>query len=75
MNLTQTQELLLLGAAIVVLIVAVLLIQRRRRMDREARTRESPYATSTEGEKRCPNCGMFNLWTDRTCIKIGRAHV
>ena len=70
MNLTQ--ELLLLGVAIIVLIVSVLLIQRRRRMDHEARTRESPYATSTEGEKRCPNCGMFNLWTDRTCISCKR---
>ena len=23
---------------------------------------------STEGEKRCPSCGMGNLWTDRNCI-------
>ena len=70
MNLTQ--ELLLLGAALVVLILAVLLIRRRQRMDREARTRESPYATSTEGEKRCPNCGMFNLWTARDCVACHR---
>jgi hypothetical protein len=70
--MSLTQELLLLGGAIVVLIVAVLLIQNRRRRDRAARTRESPYATSTEGEKRCPNCGMFNLWTDRTCIACKR---
>jgi hypothetical protein len=70
MNLTQ--ELLLLGGAIVVLIVAVLLIQRRRRMDRESQTRESPFATSTEGEKRCPNCGMFNLWTARDCVSCHR---
>ena len=70
--MTFTQELLLLGGALVILILAVLLIRRRQRMDREARTSESPYAVSTEGEKRCPNCGMFNLWTDRTCISCGR---
>ena len=70
--MTFTQELLLLGGAVIVLIVAVLLIQNRRRRDQQARTRESPYATSTEGEKRCPNCGMFNLWTDRTCISCKR---
>jgi len=67
-----TQELLLLGGAFVVLIVAVLLIQNRRRRDQEDRTKESPYATSTEGEKRCPHCGMFNLWTSRTCVSCGR---
>src|SRR5262249_16862969 len=72
MNLTQTQEIVLLGVAIVVLIVAGLLVQRRRAMDQDARTRESPYAAWTEGEKRCPNCGMFNLWTDRTCISCKR---
>jgi cytochrome c-type biogenesis protein CcmH/NrfF len=67
-----TQELILLGVAVIVLIVAVLLIQNRRRRDRKDRSGESPYATSTEGEKRCPNCGMFNLWTDRTCISCKR---
>jgi uncharacterized paraquat-inducible protein A len=67
-----TQELLLLGGAIVVLILAVLLIQRRQRMDREALTRESPFATSTEGQKRCPNCGMFNLSTARDCVACHR---
>ncbi|HEU4572214.1 MAG TPA: hypothetical protein VFR93_05965 [Candidatus Limnocylindrales bacterium] len=34
---------------------------------------ESPFAVSTEGEKRCPSCGMGNLWTDRTCVSCGRA--
>jgi hypothetical protein len=70
MNLSQ--ELLLLGGAIIILIVAILLIQRRRRMDVADRTRESPYATSTEGEKRCPNCGMFNLSTARDCVSCHR---
>jgi hypothetical protein len=44
----------------------------RQRRDREESTRESPYATSTEGEKRCPSCGMFNQWTDRNCISCGK---
>jgi hypothetical protein len=33
--------------------------------------RESPFAASTEGEKRCPKCGMGNLWTDDRCISCG----
>ena len=38
---------------------------------RERRPRESPFATSTEGEKRCPSCGMGNQVVDRTCISCG----
>jgi hypothetical protein len=48
--------------------LAVLTITGRHRRERAAATRESPFGTSTEGEKRCPNCGMGNLWTDRDCI-------
>jgi len=70
--MTLTQELLLLVLAVAIGIAATWLILRRQRMDREARGRESPYAVSTEGEKRCPHCGMFNLWTDRTCISCKR---
>ena len=62
-----TQLLLLVGAALVGLLALVLITGRQRR-DRAAATRESPFATSTEGEKRCPNCGMGNLWTDTRCI-------
>jgi hypothetical protein len=64
-------ELLALAIAILVGIIAVLVIRQRQRRDRAATTRESPFATSTEGEKRCPNCGMGNLWTSRTCISCG----
>jgi hypothetical protein len=70
--MSLSQELLFLGVAVAILIVAVLLISRRQRMDREATTKESPFATSTEGEKRCPNCGMPNLWTDRDCVSCHR---
>ena len=61
-------KLLLLAAALLVLGLAIAMIRRRQRMARALSTRENPFAASTEGEKRCPNCGMGNLWTDRECI-------
>lgn len=57
---------LALGAAALAGILASLSIVRRWR-----RPRESPFAVSTEGEKRCPSCGMGNMWTDATCISCG----
>jgi len=33
--------------------------------------KESPFAVSTEGEKRCPNCGMGNLVSDARCVSCG----
>jgi hypothetical protein len=60
--------LLALSVAVLVGVIATLLIINRQRRERDAATRESPFATSTEGEKRCPRCGMGNLWTDKTCI-------
>ena len=68
----ETTQLLLLIAATAIGIVATLLMLRRQRVDREALSRESPYATSTEGEKRCPSCGMFNQWTARDCVSCHR---
>jgi hypothetical protein len=67
----QTTQLLLLIVAALVGVVAALLIMRRQRMEQADATRESPYATSTEGEKRCPKCGMGNLWTSAKCISCG----
>jgi hypothetical protein len=67
----QQTQLLALVIAVAVLAVAILLIRNRQRRDRKDAAGESPYATSTEGEKRCPKCGMGNLWTDRTCISCG----
>jgi hypothetical protein len=64
----QTTQILFLIASVAVLGLAIVTIRRRQRLARESVTRESPFATSTEGEKRCPNCGMGNLWTDRNCI-------
>lgn len=68
----QTTQLLLLIAFATVGIVATLLVLRRQRVDRDRAGRENPYATSTEGSKRCPSCGMYNQWTDRNCISCGR---
>lgn len=68
----QTTQLVLLIVAVGVGIISTLIIRRRQRVDREAATKENPYATSTEGEKRCPNCGMGNQWTARNCISCGK---
>ena len=59
----------LIGLAAVGLL-ATLLIMRRQRKTGEAES-ESQYSVSTEGEKRCPKCGMGNMWTDSTCISCG----
>ncbi len=70
--MTLINELLLLVAAVAIGIGATYIILRRQRLERDARSQESPYGTSTEGEKRCPYCGMFNMWTDRNCISCKR---
>jgi len=64
-----TTILALIGAAAVG-ILATLRILRRDRKAREAEER-SRFAASTEGETRCPSCGMGNMWTDATCISCG----
>ena len=68
----QTTQLLLLIAAAAVGIIATLVLLRRQRHDREAESAESQYAVSSEGQKRCPRCGAYNAWTDRTCVSCGR---
>jgi hypothetical protein len=71
-QMDQTAQLLLLIAAAGIGIVATLIMLRRQRVDRDRLGQETPYATSTEGEKRCPNCGMFNLSTTRNCVSCKR---
>ena len=68
----QTTQLLFLVGATTIAIVAMLIMVRRQRVDREDATRESPYATSSEGQKRCPSCGAYNSWTDRNCVQCHR---
>jgi hypothetical protein len=66
--------LLLLALAVLIALGAVAIIRDRiLRESQEATPPESPFATSTEGMKICPNCGMGNLWTDRQCISCGTA--
>lgn len=67
-QMDQTTQLLVLIAAAAIGLIAMFLMVGRQRRDRAAATRESPFAISTEGEKRCPNCGMGNLWTETRCI-------
>jgi hypothetical protein len=58
--------LLALGAAALAGIMASWSIVRRWR-----RPSESEFAASTEGETRCPACGMGNMWTDARCVSCG----
>ena len=60
----------LIGAAVVGL-VAVILILRRSRHAMEEVQGDRQYAASTEGETRCPACGMGNLSTDEQCVACG----
>lgn len=55
-------------AAAVVGLLAVLLILRRSRREASEVDQASRFAASSEGEKRCPSCGMGNLWTEDRCI-------
>ena len=66
----QAQQLLALTVAAALGILATIGILRKQRKALEP-PRESPFAASTEGETRCPKCGMGNLWTDDRCISCG----
>ncbi len=68
----QTTQLFILVVAAFVGLVAMFLIISRQRRDREADSRENQYATSSEGQKRCPSCGAYNAWTDSTCVSCHR---
>lgn len=66
-------ETLILGlvvAAVVGIGAVVLILERSRRQAAEA-DRASRFAASSEGEKRCPSCGMGNLWTEDRCVACG----
>jgi hypothetical protein len=63
----QIQLLIALTLVTGVAILAMLVHLRRQRRDATPPP-ENRYAASTEGEKRCPKCGMGNLWTARNCI-------
>jgi len=64
--------LLAILAAAAIGLVATLLILRRQQSEEADETRESPFAVSSEGMKRCPSCGVGNLVTDATCSACGK---
>jgi hypothetical protein len=68
----QTAQLLLLLAIAIVGILAVVRILGRDRRSAEELAHDSPFATSTEGMKRCPYCGTGNLVTDSSCSNCGK---
>jgi hypothetical protein len=51
-------------------VVATMVILRVRDRALEI-PHESPFAASSEGETRCPQCGMGNLSTDDHCVSCG----
>jgi hypothetical protein len=61
----------LIGAAALGIVATLLILRRQRKEAEAAGPAESPFAVSTEGEKRCPKCGMGNLWTDSRCVSCG----
>ena len=65
-----TQILALIGVAALGLLATVTILRRDRVAN--APPRESPFAVSTEGMKRCPSCGTGNLVTDATCSNCGK---
>lgn len=67
----STQILALIIVAVIGIVAVVAILRRERHEDEDA-TRESPYAISTEGMKRCPQCGFGNLVTDSTCSSCGK---
>jgi hypothetical protein len=66
-----TTELVALLVAAGVGMLSTLAILWRQRREEGLQSIESPFAASTEGEKRCQRCGMGNLWTDATCVSCG----
>ena len=62
--------LIALVAAAVIGLIASIAVLRHERQAAEAAAGDveaHSFAVATEGMKRCPNCGMGNLVTDRTC--------
>ena len=62
-------ENLFIGLAILAAFSGVLAVAAI--LKRDEPVKESPFAVSTEGEQRCPKCGMGNLVGDARCISCG----
>ena len=65
--------LLALVVALVVVLVALARITTKPRPSANETAGESSLGVSTEGMKICPQCGMGNLWTERSCSGCGSA--
>jgi hypothetical protein len=63
--------LLLVVAAAFGIAAVVLILRRDRHRQEQSPPEERPFAVSTEGETRCPACGMGNLVTDDHCVACG----
>lgn len=63
----------LLWVAIVAAVLAAALAALAivRRPDPPPSGEDDPLAVATEGMKVCHDCGMGNLWTERTCSACG----
>jgi hypothetical protein len=68
----QTTILVLLIVAATVGIVCVAAILDRDRTASVKAGRETQFASSTEGMRRCPYCGVGNLVTADTCSGCGK---
>jgi cytochrome c-type biogenesis protein CcmH/NrfF len=66
----QTTALVLLIVVAVIGVGAALAIARKP--PASAQAAESPFAASTEGMRRCPNCGVGNLVTESNCSNCGK---
>jgi hypothetical protein len=68
----QTTSLVLLVVAAIIGVVAVGAILRRNSSAATSDPADRPFAASTEGMKRCPNCGVGNLVTESKCSNCGK---
>ena len=64
----QTLLFVLLLVAVAAIVGAALAMRSRDQAAAATPDSDTQFATSTEGMKVCPKCGMGNLWTDRACI-------
>ncbi len=70
MDLTTILVLLIVVATVGVVAVAAIL--DRDRSTAAKTSRATRFASSTEGMRRCPSCGVGNLVTADTCSGCGK---
>lgn len=70
MDLTTILVLLIVAATVGVVAVAAILDRDRSAAAKVSRATQ--FASSTEGMRRCPACGVANLVTADTCSGCGK---